>query len=64
MARIKQQALPAQDALGRQWYPARTPEDLAAQAARVRANNARATRLPMATERELRLEKLRADTDS
>lgn len=51
-------------ALGRQWATRqpRTQEDLAAQAARVRANNAKAV-LPRSVTRELRLETLRADAD-
>lgn len=49
--------------LGRQWVP-RSPEDLANQAARVAANNAKGFRFPAATARELRQEKARADADT
>lgn len=51
----------ARAVLGRQWTP-RSQADLEAQAARVRANNAKST-FPKATARELRLETLRADVD-
>lgn len=56
----------APDMLGRQWGPPRSAEDLASQAARVRANNAKiAATLPFdkATARQLRDEKRRADVD-
>ncbi len=47
--------------LGRQWKP-RSKTDLADQAARVAANNAKST-FPRALKRELRAETLRADAD-
>lgn len=50
--------------LGRQWGQPRTSEDLAAQAARVAANNACAFRFPSVSMRQLRLEKARADADT
>jgi hypothetical protein len=52
----------ARAALGRQWGQPRSRQDLADQAARVAANNAKST-FPKATARELRLETIRADLD-